>query len=179
MGIGKGKSDRIDIDGLMGNTGNEDQAAQEENGLSQKIEELKKARIALSAAAEKLEEATREMSKATLALDTAGQNADNIVTGISRAIVDAQQNTVFTARLHKEDLDIFRELYVQLVKDELDTLQAHRDKQDECMKQHEKRIGRILRHHEGIWLSDRWMKILAVSLSLYNVIMFLYCLLEK
>ena len=37
MGIGKGKSDSIDIDGLMGRINNENKVAQEESRLSEKI----------------------------------------------------------------------------------------------------------------------------------------------
>ena len=41
MGIGKGKSDKIDIDGLIEGVGNENKVAQEESKLEQKIKELK------------------------------------------------------------------------------------------------------------------------------------------
>ena len=45
MGIGKGKSDKINIDGLIGRTDNENKVAQEENKLEQKIKELKDVRL--------------------------------------------------------------------------------------------------------------------------------------
>ena len=40
MGIGKGKSDKIDIDGLIEGVGNENKVAQEESKLEQKIKAL-------------------------------------------------------------------------------------------------------------------------------------------
>lgn len=50
MGIGKGKSDKIDIDGLIEGVGNENKVAQEESKLEQKIKELKDVRLELEAA---------------------------------------------------------------------------------------------------------------------------------
>lgn len=47
MGIGKGKSDKIDIDGLIEGVGNENKVAQEESKLEQKIKELKDVRLEL------------------------------------------------------------------------------------------------------------------------------------
>ena len=44
MGIGKGKSDKIDIDGLIEGVGNENKVAQEESKLEQKSKELKDVR---------------------------------------------------------------------------------------------------------------------------------------
>ena len=42
MGIGKGKSDKIDLDGLIGFTDNENEALLVERNLTEKIAELKK-----------------------------------------------------------------------------------------------------------------------------------------
>lgn len=58
MGIGKGKSDKIDIDGLIEGVGNENKVAQEESKLEQKIKELKDVRLELEAATRKMEEVT-------------------------------------------------------------------------------------------------------------------------
>ena len=78
MGIGKGKSDKIDIDGLIEGVGNENKVAQEESKLEQKIKELKDVRL-------ELEAATRKMEEVTFALKTATDSADNIISGICRA----------------------------------------------------------------------------------------------
>lgn len=174
MGIGKGKSDNIDIDGLMENMDDESKAGREENALANKVEELKRARQALEAATGRLEETTRKMDETARALRAANESTDNIVTGIGQAIADARQKTVFTARLGTEDLEIFRELYKQMVTEECDTFQAHREKQDESLKEHERRLADILRRNKGIWLADKWLKFLIVSGFLYNVIIALY-----
>ena len=91
MGIGKGKSDKIDIDGLIEGVGNENKVAQEESKLEQKIKELKDVRL-------ELEAATRKMEEVTFALKTATDSADNIISGICCAIVKAEQNIVFRAK---------------------------------------------------------------------------------
>ena len=100
MGIGKGKSDKIDIDGLIEGVGNENKVAQEESKLEQKIKELKDVRL-------ELEAATRKMEEVTFALKTATDSADNIISGICRAIVKAEQNIVFRAKISTES-DILR-----------------------------------------------------------------------
>lgn len=65
MGIGKGKSDKIDIDGLIEGVGNENKVAQEESKLEQKIKELKDVRLELEAATRKMEEVTFALKTAT------------------------------------------------------------------------------------------------------------------
>lgn len=97
MGIGKGKSDKIDIDGLIEGVGNENKVAQEESKLEQKIKELKDVRL-------ELEAATRKMEEVTFALKTATDSADNIISGICRAIVKAEQNIVFRAKISTDEL---------------------------------------------------------------------------
>ena len=54
MGIGKGKSDKIDIDGLIGGTGNKDEALRVERCLTEKMEELKLTTAALNAAIDRI-----------------------------------------------------------------------------------------------------------------------------
>ena len=55
MGIGKGKSDKIDIDGLIECTDNENEALRVERSLTEKIEELKLTTAALNAAIDRIE----------------------------------------------------------------------------------------------------------------------------
>ena len=54
MGIRKGKSDKIDIDGLIGGTGNKDEALRVERCLTEKMEELKLTTAALNAAIDRI-----------------------------------------------------------------------------------------------------------------------------
>ena len=94
MGIGKGKSDKINIGGLIGGTDNESKVIQEESKLEQKIKELKDVRL-------ELEATTRKMEEVTFALKTATDSADNIISGICRAIVKVEQNIVIRANQHR------------------------------------------------------------------------------
>lgn len=52
MGIGKGKSDKIDIDGLIGGTDNENETLQ--RSLTEKIAELKQTTIAFNTAIDRM-----------------------------------------------------------------------------------------------------------------------------
>ena len=118
MGIGKGKSDKIDIDGLIEGVGNENKVAQEESKLEQKIKELKDVRL-------ELEAATRKMEEVTFALKTATDSADNIISGICRAIVKAEQNIVFRAKISTDELAKVHQCTVRHIKAEEDLLERH------------------------------------------------------
>ena len=51
---------------------------------------------------------------------------------------------------------------------------ANRNKKIEMKKEHEKRIACMLEKSKGIWLSDKWVKILFVCFLLYNVLVIFY-----
>lgn len=123
MGIGKGKSDKIDIDGLIEGVGNENKVAQEESKLEQKIKELKDVRLELEAATR----TTRKMEEVTFALKTATDSADNIISGICRAIVKAEQNIVFRAKISTDELAKVHQCTVRHIKAEEDLLERHSD----------------------------------------------------
>ncbi len=149
MGIGKGKSDKIDIDGLIGGIDNENKIVQEESKFEQKIKELKDARW-------ELEAATRKMEAATLALKTATDSADSIISGICRAIVKAEQNIVIRAKISTDELAKVHQFTVKHIKAEEELLEKHSDK----MTKH-------LQNNEGVWLSTPWLiftlAVLAIS----------------
>ena len=149
MGIGKGKSDKIDIDGLIGGIDNENKIVKEESKFEQKIKELKDARW-------ELEAATRKMEAATLALKTATDSADSIISGICRAIVKAEQNIVIRAKISTDELAKVHQFTVKHIKAEEELLEKHSDK----MTKH-------LQNNEGVWLSTPWLiftlAVLAIS----------------
>lgn len=146
MGIGKGKSDKIDIDGLIGGIDNESNATQEESKLEQKIRELKDVRL-------ELEAATRKMEEATLALKTATDSADNIISGICRAIVKAEQNIVIRAKISTDELAKVHQCTARYIKAEEELLERHSDK-----------MAKHLQNNEGIWLSTPWLIFTLVEL---------------
>ena len=139
MGIGKGKSDKIDIDGLIGGIDNKSKVAQEESKLEQKIKELKDVRL-------ELEAATRKMEEVTFALKTATDSADSIISGICRAIVKAEQNIVIRAKISTDELTKVHQFTARHIKAE-----------EELLEKHYNKMAKRLQSNEGIWLSNRWL----------------------
>ena len=152
MGIGKGQSDSIDIDGLMGRINNENKVAQEESRLSEKIAELKQATTEFNAAIDRM---------------------DSIVSSFNKTLEEIRTNG-FGARVHPQTMKSLSDICTNFVVEVGKQLMAHRDKQLELQKEHEERIARMLEKGNGIWLSDRWMKVLFIFFFLYNVIVILY-----
>ena len=74
------------------------------------------------------------------ALVAAKDSADDIVDGISRAIVKAEQHTVIhaLAKVHQCTAD-------------------HIKVEEELLEKHCKKIAKHLQNNEGIWLSTRWL----------------------
>ena len=139
MGIGKGKSDKIDIDGLIESIDNESKVIQEESKLELKIKELKDVRL-------ELEAVTHKMEEVTFALKTATDSADNIISGICRAIVKAEQNIVISAKISTDELAKVHQCTARHIKAEEELLERHSDK----MTKH-------LQNNEGVWLSTPWL----------------------
>lgn len=159
MGIGKGKSDKIDIDGLIGDINNESKVAQEESKLEQKIKELKDVRL-------ELETATRKMEEAIFTLKTATDSANNIVSGICRAIVKGEQNTVIRAKIDTDELAKVRQCTANHIKAEKELLEKHSDK-----------MAKRLQNNEGVWLSTPWLifTLAVLAISYLAVILWAVC----
>ena len=174
MTIRKGKSDSPDIDDLMQDINQENQLSQEENRLEEKIAALR---------------------EATAALNAASDRADIIIKGLNKAI-NHLQTTELGATIRPDTLKALNEVCDNFVIDVGRQLMAHRDKQLEQQKTHEQRITRMMESHEaqitrmlksheeditrvlsgrqGIWLSNRWAKILFVFLAVYSILVILY-----
>ena len=174
MTIRKGESDSPDIDDLIQDINQENQLSQEENRLEEKIAALKEATAALNAAADR---------------------ADTIIKGLNKAI-DHLQTTELGATIRPDTLKALNEVCDNFVIDVGRQLMSHRNKQLEQQKAHEQRIARMMQSHEaqithmlksyeediarvlsgrqGIWLSNRWTKILFVFLAVYTLIILFY-----
>lgn len=91
------------------------------------------------------------------ALNAAKDSADNIVNGICNAIVKAERHTVIQATVSTDELERVSQCSAAHIKAEEELLERHRNK-----------LARHFRDNEGVWLSDRWLKILfAVQLLCY------------
>lgn len=100
-------------------------------------------------------------------LDTSKDSADNIVDGISNAIVKAEQHTAIHATVGTDGLAKVHKYTAKYIKAENELLEKHSDK-----------MGKRLQRNEGIWLSSRWFATLVVVFSLCYLAIIL-CMLTK
>ena len=174
MTIRKGKSDSPDIDDLMQDINQENQLSQEENRLEEKIAALRGTAAALNAAADR---------------------ADIIIKGLNKAIEDIPTMSI-GARVNPDSLKAISDTCNRFALDVEQKLITHRNRQLEQQKAHEQRITRMMQSHgaqitrtlksyeediariltgrQGIWLSNRWTKILFVFLAVYALIILFY-----
>ena len=152
MGIGKGKSDKIDIDGLMGSVNNENKATQEASSLSEKVAELE---------------------QATKALNTTIDRADSIIIGFNNSVKELQSKKI-GAQVHPQTLQSLNNICTNFVVEVGRQLMAHRDKQLKLQKEHEERIARMLESNEGIWLSNRWAIFTVIVLGIFCLAVILW-----
>lgn len=150
MGIGKGKSDKIDIDGLIGGIDNENEALQ--RSLTEKIAELK---------------------QTTIAFNTAIDRMGCIVSNFNSSVQEMQVKKI-GAQVHPKTLESLNNICTNFVVEVGRQLMAHRDKQLELQKEHEKRIACMFEKSKGIWLSDKWVKALFIFFLLYTTIVIIY-----
>lgn len=99
------------------------------------------------------------------ALIAARDSADNIVDGISRAIVKAEQHTVIHAKVDDSELAKVNQCTVNHIKAEKQLLDEHRNK-----------LAKHLQNNEGIWLSSRWLvfTIIVLAICYLAVILWVY-----
>ena len=152
MGIGKGKSDKINIDGLIESTNNESKILQVERSFTENIAELKQTTAVLNAAIDRME---------------------SIVSKFNSSAQEMQMKKI-DAQVHPQTLKSLNNICTNFVVEVGRQLMAYRDKQLEQQEEHEKRIACMLEKSKGIWLSDKWVKILFICFLLYNVLVILY-----
>ena len=92
------------------------------------------------------------------ALEAAKESADNIVDGISNAIVKAERNTVIRAKVDTDELAKVNQCSTKHIKAEKKLLDEHSNK-----------MAKLLQTNEGVWLSSRWF----VIMSTVQVVCFL------
>lgn len=167
MGLGKSKNTQIDIDGLM-NEIETDRQVEEETAATEKwLEELRIAR-------NNLKEATATLNDAVAALNAAKKNADSIVSSFNKAIVDAQENTKFKVYIEREDLEQMSKLSMAALKTDEVMIKQLLAQQVKEMEEHGRKISKILSRNEGVWLSDFWMKVLAIATLIFPLLTILY-----
>lgn len=100
------------------------------------------------------------------ALVAAKDSADNIVDGISRAIVKAEQNTVIHAKIGTDELTKVNQCTARHIKAE-----------EELLEKHSYKMAKCLQNNEGIWLSTRWLifVVIVLTISYLAVILWAVC----
>lgn len=180
MGIGKSKvSPSIDVDDMLGAVEAERQIASEKEELEKALKELRELKSVLQMFMEDLETAIGAECKAEGALKAAADSCGNVVGSICKAIVDAEQNTVFRAEISPECIAQLRQLLEDCIAKERQLLEEHRAMQLRMLEEHEVKLEKILSHGEGVWFSDFWMKFLCVFLLVYTVVIALLAYLGK
>ena len=100
------------------------------------------------------------------ALLAAKDSADNIVDGINRAIVKAEQHTVIRATIDNDELAKVNECTARQIKAE-----------EKLLKQHRNKMAKHLQSDEGIWLSNRWLifVVIVLTVSYLAIILWAVC----
>lgn len=93
--------------------------------------------------------------------------------GIHSGLTYTQTKNV-DVRIHPDTMKALNKVCNDFVVEVGKQLMVHRDKQLELQKEHEARLTHILEQNKGVWLSDRWMKILLICFLLYFLISFIY-----
>ena len=94
------------------------------------------------------------------ALQAAADSADNVVSGICKAIAKAEQNTVIPAKVEESELAKLNKYVDSQISKDKELLTHHKKVLEQMMENHRTELAKHLRNNEGVWLSDRWMKII-------------------
>ena len=174
MSIGKSRNSDIDINSLMNEIDNENQVNTISADIDKRLAELKAANKRLQETTDEFRTATIALDKATTALHSAVASSDNIVSGICKAIVEAQHNTVFEAKIIPKHLEQLQNLTSDFLTKEEQSFETHRAKQEQQIESYEKRIKDMLIDNDGIWFSSFWLKVLCIVIIAFVCMVFLY-----
>lgn len=97
------------------------------------------------------------------ALLAAKGSADNIVDGISNAIVKAELHTIIRATVCTEELAKVHQCTA-----------AHIKTEKELLEEHSKKLAKHLQKNEGIWLSSFWTKNMMSFFIYYTILLLIY-----
>lgn len=89
------------------------------------------------------------------ALEAAKESADNIVDGISNAIVKAEKHTVIHAKIDASELARVNQCSANHIKTE-----------KKLLEEHSKELAKHLQNNEGIWLSSGWLRFTIILLAI-------------
>lgn len=90
-------------------------------------------------------------------------SVDNIVDGINRAIVKAEQHTVIRATVGTDELAKVHQCIANHIKAE-----------EKLLEKHSNKMVKRLQSNEGIWLSNFWAKIMVFFFIFYTILLLVY-----
>ena len=178
MGIGKSRiTPSINVDDMLKQAEISHEIEAEKQDADKRLAEVREAKDALVKIHQDLQDAIKAERDAAMILKTAIDSSGNIINGIFNAIVKAERNTQFKATIEPEHLAQLQELSNQAIKIWKTILENHHSEQTKMLTEHESNMRKILRRDDGVWFSDFWMKVLAIFLFVYTVIlgMVVYC----
>ena len=146
----------------------DEEKEKEQNRFDATLEQIKEAFILLQKLLEAIKEAKESSVTTQNGLNAATQSAENAITGICGAIVQAQQTPVKT-RLDDESLKQLHGNHVQWLGQEKKTLDDHHRQQKESWQKQSQRLTDIVKNNEGVWISTKLFYIVG-SLSLLSII---------
>lgn len=142
----------------------DEEKSEEQKRFDAALEQIKEALALLQKLLEAIKEAKESGELTRKGLEAATQSAENIITRICDAIVRVE-NTPIKARLDDESLQQLKELHDQWLLQEKQKPADHHQQQEASWQKHSRRLTDIVKHNEGVWMSDKVFYIVA-SLSL-------------
>ena len=146
----------------------DEEKEKEQNRFDATLEQIKEALAILQKLLEAIKEAKESSVTTQNGLKAATQSADNAITGICHAIVQAQQTPVKT-RLDDDSLKQLHDSPVQWLGPEKQPLDDHHRQQKESWQKQSQRLTDIVKNNEGVWISTKLFYIVG-SLSLLSII---------
>ena len=147
----------------------EDEEKKEElNRFDATLEQIKEALALLQKLLEAIKEAKECGVTTQKGLDAATLSAENAITGICNAIVQAQETSVKT-RLDDESMKQLHDIHTQWLEQEEQKLADHDKQQEMNWKKQSQRLTNIVKNNEGVWISTKVFYIIG-SLSLLSII---------
>lgn len=175
MDIGKSKLPPIDVAGMINSVGINKKIEDETTEANKRLDEIRESMVVLDLISKDLHEAIKAENKMEAALTAATKSSDNVVDGICKAIVDAQQNAVFHVKVHPDHLKQLAKLNQDQIEKIRFMLQDYQKEQEKTLANHEERIKKMLIRNEGIWFSSLWSKVTFCVVGISWIIIAILC----
>ena len=176
----KAREDKPDFDNMMNEVEQELEGLQTEQGIVDRVPELKKlsenidkATTAVINAKLSLESSIRQTQREEgvlgAAVNTISGKVDTIYKHIDHVIEDAPTKLQVTVNVSDADWEKMQKKHNQWMEQEKQMLADQYKQQEVLWQKHSQRLTEIVRNNEGVWLSAKLFYIVG-SLSLLSII---------